>query len=397
MTARVRDGFGDHELPFGVFSAPGRIDRARVGVAVGGDILDLAPCLEDDVFAHASLNAFLASGRRSWATTRARIRDVLDAGAQRWLVPADRAVLHLPFEVADFVDFNSSLQHTANVGQILRPGSDPVRPNWRRMPIGYHGRAGTVVVSGTPVVRPHGQLPDNRVAGATRLAPTTQLDAEAELGFVVGVPSRGATPVATGEFAEHVFGVVLLLDWSARDIQGYEYVPLGPFLGKSFATTISPWVVPLDVLDAARVAPPVQDPPPLDYLRVDEPWALDVRLELAINGEVVSRPGFSSMYWTPPQQLAHLTVNGAHIRTGDLFGSGTVSDDTQVGSLLELTHGGERAITLADGSVRGYLQDGDEVRLRATAPGPAGTVVSLGEAAGEIRPAAALRRQAGAR
>jgi fumarylacetoacetase len=363
----VIGGFGSSELPYGVFSSAGR-PGPRVGVAVGDQVLDLAAIFDDPVFVQPSLNAFMAQGRAAWTSTRARVRDAVrtgySAGRTEHLLPQADVVMHLPFEVADFVDFYSSLQHATNASRILRPGQELIRPNWRQQPVGYHGRAGTVVVSGAPVRRPHGQI----VQGAGPvLAPTKKLDVEAEIGFVVGVPSRLGNQVPIGHFTDHVFGAVLLLDWSARDIQSFEAVPLGPFLGKSFATTISPWVLPLEALTTARVPAPPQDPLPLDYLRSDESWALDVRLELAVNGCVVSRPRFDSMYWTPAQQLAHLTVNGAALRTGDLFGSGTVSDETEFGSLLELSWDGEQPLRLDDGSLRGYLDDGDLVTLTATA------------------------------
>jgi fumarylacetoacetase len=296
--------------------------------------------------------------------------------------------LHLPFTVADYVDFYCSLDHASNVGRIFRPDAEPLLPNWRHLPIGYHGRAGTVVVSGTPVVRPCGQ---RRPPGAEAptFGPSVRLDIEAEVGFVVGVGSPLGERVPIEAFADHVFGVVLLNDWSARDIQAWEYQPLGPFLGKSFATSISPWVVPLEALDAARVAGPAQDPEPLPYLRRPEPWALDLSIEVTLNGTVVSRPPFATMYWTPDQMLAHLTVNGASTRTGDLYASGTVSgpDPSQRGSLIELTWNGTEPLVLADGSERSFLDDGDTVTISATAPAADGTRLTLGEVTGTIHPA----------
>jgi fumarylacetoacetase len=296
--------------------------------------------------------------------------------------------LHLPFTVADYVDFYCSLDHASNVGRIFRPDADPLLPNWRHLPIGYHGRAGTVVVSGTPVVRPCGQ---RRPPGAEAptFGPSVRLDIEAEVGFVVGVGSRLGEPVPLEAFADHVFGVVLLNDWSARDIQAWEYQPLGPFLGKSFATSISPWVVPLEALDAARLVGPTQDPAPLSYLRRAEPWALDLSIEVALNGTVVSRPPFAGMYWTPDQMLAHMTVNGASTRTGDLYASGTVSgpDPSQRGSLIELTWNGSEPLALADGEKRSFLEDGDTVTISATAPAADGTRLSLGDVTGTILPA----------
>jgi fumarylacetoacetase len=356
-------------------------------VAIGDQVIDLAALFGDDVFAQPSLNAFLARGRSTWAATRSELsRRLAEVGP--FLFPLADVRMHLPIEVADFVDFYSSLEHATNAGRILRPGEEPLKPNWRHLPVGYHGRSGTIVVSGTPVRRPWGQW---RPAGQSSpiLAPTERLDFEAEVGFVVGVGSEPGRPVPLSAFADHVFGVVLLIDWSARDIQSWETVPLGPFLGKSFATSISPWVVPLDALDAARIRQPAQEPPPLSYLTGDEPWGLDLQLEVALNGAVISRPPFGGMYWTAAQQLAHLTVNGASIRTGDLYGSGTVSGPSpdQYGSMLELAWNGEHPLDLPDGSTRSYLLDGDRVIISASAPGPDGTRLGLGQVTGTIRPA----------
>jgi fumarylacetoacetase len=294
----------------------------------------------------------------------------------------------MAFEVADYVDFYCSLDHASNVGKMFRPDAEPLLPNWRHLPVGYHGRAGTVVPTGTDVRRPCGQRKAPQDAAPT-FGPSQRLDIEAELGFVVGTPSRMGTPVSIDDFAEHVFGVVLLNDWSARDIQAWEYVPLGPFLGKSFATSISAWVTPLDALEAARVPLPRQDPTPLDYLRGTDDAGLDIDYEVQWNGTVVARPPYRSMYWSPAQMLAHMTVNGASLRTGDLFGSGTISgpEKEQRGSFLELSWSGQEPITLADGSRRTFLEDGDEIVLTATAPGTSGAPITLGEVAGRILPA----------
>ncbi|MQA96070.1 MAG: fumarylacetoacetase [Streptosporangiales bacterium] len=384
--------YGVHNLPFGVFSDGSGPPRA--GVAVGEEVLDLAPLLGDDPFRAETLNPFLARGRPFWDETRRRLQDLLTGTAQAeavrpHLFPREAVRLHLPFEVADFADFYSSLEHATRAGRILRPGEEPLKPNWRHLPVGYHGRAGTVIVSGTPVRRPYGQLkpPD----AAPELAPTRRLDLEAEIGYVVGTPSIPGARVTVDDFHDHVFGLVLLIDWSARDIQAWEAAPLGPFLAKSFATTISPWVVPLDALGDAWVPSPPRDPAPLPYLTGAADRGLDLRLEVEIGGTVVSRPPYRSMYWTPAQQLAHLTVNGARLRTGDLYGSGTVSGDADgtQGSLLELTVNGARPMRLDDGSELGFLRDGDAVVLRGHAPGPGGRTVGLGEARAVIEPATA--------
>jgi fumarylacetoacetase len=302
----------------------------------------------------------------------------------------------LPFTVADYVDFYSSEQHATNVGRIFRPDAPALPAAWRHLPIAYHGRAGTVVVSGTDVLRPNGIHRDAR--GEPVFGPCEQLDFEAEVGFVVGVPSEQGRPTPLEAFDEHVFGVVLLNDWSARDIQSFEYVPLGPFLGKSFATSISAWVLPLEALETARVRPPARDPRPLGPLDDTDaaPWGLDLSLEVAVSGSVVSRPPFAGMYWTAAQQLAHLTANGASLRTGDLYGSGTVSSAEEWGSLLELSWGGARPLTLADGSTRTFLRDGDEVLLSASAPTDSGKQVTLGEVRGRVLPAVPLSGVPGA-
>jgi fumarylacetoacetase len=377
-------GFGVGHLPYGVFSTAG--SSPRVGVRVNGHVLDLAPALQEPVFAAPALNAFFAKGRPFWDRTRERLTELLTtaghADATRpHLYPLADITLHLPFEVADYVDFYASLEHASNLGRMFRPDEEPLKPNWRHLPVGYHGRSGSVVVSGTPVVRPSGQLPGGAVFG-----PTGKLDLETELGFVVGAPSTPGVPVAPADFADHVFGVVLLNDWSARDIQAWEYVPLGPFLGKSFATSVAAWVTPLAALDAARVPGRRQEPEPLPHLSRVQPWGLDVTIEVLLNGERISRPSYAGMYWTPDQMLAHLTSNGAAVRAGDLFGSGTVSGpepDTR-GSLIELTWNGAEPLKLADGSTRAFLADGDTVTLTATAPGIDGQSVRLAPVDGRI-------------
>jgi fumarylacetoacetase len=388
-------------LPFGVFShrAPAQADEEpRVGVAIGEHVIDLAPLAAEELldeahlFAQPTLNPFLAAGPRAWNAVREWLTALLANDADRdvvepHLVPLRDARMHLPFEVADYVDFYSSQHHAENVGRIFRPDGDPLTPNWRHLPIGYHGRAGTVVVSGTDVVRPSGQRKPP-AEDAPTYGPSVRLDVEAEVGFVVGVPSGLGEQVSTAAFREHVFGVVLVNDWSARDLQAWEYVPLGPFLGKSFATSVSPWVVPLAALEAARTPPPTQDPAPLEYLRGAEDWGLDLTLEVSWNGTVVSRPPFAGMYWTPAQQLAHLTVNGASLRTGDLYASGTVSGaaQDQRGSFLELSWNGQEPVTLADGSRRSFLEDGDTVTISAWAPGVDGARIGFGDVTGTIRP-----------
>jgi fumarylacetoacetase len=399
--------FGIHTLPYGVFSpADG---EARVGVRIGEKVLDagaVAAIGRDAVgvgdgpdlaavWQTPNLNAFLALGHGAWKIARGWLTEILTdevhrAAVEPHLHDLAGVTLHLPFEVADYVDFYASEHHATNLGKVLRPNEEPLKPNWKHLPVGYHGRAGTVVVSGTDVVRPSGQrkVPSDP---APTFGPSARLDIETELGFVVG----GATPVGSrvsvDEAPEHLFGVSLFNDWSARDIQGWEYVPLGPFLGKSFASSIGAWVVPMEALEDARVPLVAQDPEPLPYLRGENGpgRSIDLRLEVRINDTVVSRPLYNEVYWSPEQMIAHLTVNGASLRNGDLFASGTISgsEPDERGSLIEMTWNAKEPITLADGSTRGFLEDGDTVTITGWAPGPDGARIGLGEVTGTIRPA----------
>ncbi len=378
--------FGFDNLPYGVFSVGAEVPR--VGVRLGGSVVDLAVLLDDPVFAAPSLNPFMAQGRDRWVEVREQLTgrlggDLPDAAVH----PVGGVALHLPFEVADYVDFYASEHHATNLGRLFRPDAEPLLPNWKHLPVGYHGRAGSVIVSGVDVVRPNGQrkAPDEP---APTFGPSRRLDIEAELGFVVGTGTPVGVPIGVDDFAAHVFGAVLVNDWSARDIQAWEYVPLGPHLGKSFATSVSPWVVPLLALEAARVPLPGQDPTPLPYLRERVSWGLDVELAVEWNGERVSRPPYREMYWSPAQMLAHLTVNGAGARTGDLFASGTVSgpERDQRGAFIELTWGGREPVTVK-GEERTFLLDGDEVAIAATAPGASGGRIGFGEVRARILPA----------
>lgn len=396
----VADGsdFPLANLPYGVVRGDG--GRTYPCVAIGDQVLDLgalaaAGLLDAHCWDGGSLDRFLAAGPEVWAAVRARLVALLvdtadrrDRQRVRPLLAARASVRpQLPFAVADFVDFYSSLDHATTVGRLFRPDTEPLLPNWRRLPVGYHGRAGSVVVTGTPVRRPWGQLlPPG--SGEPVFAPTRQLDFEAEVGFVVGVPSDGR-PLPPAALPDHVVGAVLVNDWSARDVQAFEYRPLGPFLGKAFATTLSPWLVPLAALEAARVEPPPQQPPPLPHLARAEPWGLDLALEVEVAGTIVARPPYAATYWTPDQQLAHLTSGGATVRTGDLYASGTVSGPgaDQRGCLLELTAGGREPVTLADGTTRTYLDDGDEVVLRGSAPAAGGGRLGFGECRGRVVPA----------
>jgi fumarylacetoacetase len=344
-------------LAYGVLAGRGVCARA------GGRVLDLSGLGEP--LADSSLNAFMARGPEYRAEIAARV----EAEGR----PVEQPQLGMPFEVADYVDFYSSLHHATNLGRMFRPGAEPLLPNWRHLPVGYHGRSGTVVPTGSVIPRPTGQHP----GGA--FGPSRRLDIELEAGFVIGTPSRRGEPVPIDRALDHVFGMVLVNDWSARDIQAWEYQPLGPFLGKSFATSISAWVVPIEELLDRRVPTEPQEPEPLPYLR-EEPWAFDIPLEVELNGSVVARSNTRHLYWSINQQIAHLTVNGASLRTGDLLATGTISGPQreQYGSLIELSSNGDEPIELPGGERRSFLEDGDEVALRGE---------PLGEVRGRIAPA----------
>jgi fumarylacetoacetase len=386
----MSDGFGLDHLPYGVFTTEG--SAPRVGVRYADSVVDVSTLRPE--LDRPTINDFMALGPEVWTDTRAEITGLVEAGSLPTL-PLDRVALTLPFAVGDYVDFYASLDHASNVGRIFRPDQEPLLPNWRHLPVGYHGRGGTVVVSGTPVIRPCGQRlstgSTDGVPPTPEYGPSRRLDIEAELGFVVGVGSERGSRIGVDEFPQHVFGVVGLNDWSARDIQAWEYVPLGPFLGKSFATSVSAWVTPLAALEAARADPPTQEPQPLPYLLSASSSdasggpGFDIDVEVVLNGTVVSRPPYRTMYWSPAQMLAHLTVNGASTRSGDLFASGTISgaDRDQRGSFLELSWGGKEPFA----GDRTFLEDGDEVTLRYSAPGTSGGRITLGEVTGRIEPA----------
>ncbi|MBV8299491.1 MAG: fumarylacetoacetase [Candidatus Eremiobacteraeota bacterium] len=400
-------GYGLHNLPFGIFSGP-HDDRKRAAVAFENSIVDLDALVADKLLdaeplrGASTLNDFLAAGLPAWRAVRARLQRLLGYGATaderarvaNATLPRDAVTLHLPVNVGDYVDFYSSIEHATNLGRILRPNAEPLLPNYRHIPIGYHGRSGTVVVSGTPVRRPHGQQ-KAADASAPSFGPSKLLDVELEMGWIAGAPSTHGEPVSADAVREHVFGYVLLNDWSARDIQAWEYQPLGPFLGKSFATSISPWIVTLDALEPFRTAEPARDPEPLPYLRARENWAYDIELEMLLQtprmrdrGEPphrISRTNFRGMYWTAAQQLAHVTSNGASIRPGDLFGTGTISGSEQgtQGSFIELTARGADPLMLPSGETRAFLENGDTVIMRAQAVHGA-TRIAFGHVEGTI-------------
>jgi fumarylacetoacetase len=366
-------GFGPENLAFGVVAPRGA--AARPVVRVGDSALDLAALqsggrlLGAPRFLGPALNDFLAAPRAVWLEVREELQALLEADPEpadlAAVLPLEGCEVRVPVAIGDYADFFSSIEHAANLGRLFRPDGDPLLPNWRHIPVGYHGRAATVAVSGTPVRRPSGPL------GPGEFGPTRMLDIELELGFVIGGPPNPlGEPIPIEAAAERIFGVVLVNDWSARDVQRWEYQPLGPFLGKSFATSISPWIVPIEALEPQRVPGPAQEPPPLPYLSTGEPWNFDVALEIELNGEVISRTNARGLYWNAAQQLAHASVNGAVVQPGDLHATGTISGAApdQCGSLIEIG--------------RPFLADGDDVVLR----GQAGEV-SLGTVAGRIDPA----------
>jgi len=396
--------FPIQNLPFGVVAAEGS-ERHAV-VAIGEQTLDLAVLhdagmfvgigVPDGVFSAGSLNPYLALGNPVWRATRHRIGELLDAAhselrdsplVSRALRPQDEATQVLPMEVGDYVDFYSSEQHATNVGEMFRPGGDPLLPNWKHLPVAYHGRSSTVVVSTTDIRRPTGQRRPTD-GGRPPFGPSASLDIELEVGFVTGPGNLLGEPVPIANAEDHIFGLCLVNDWSARDLQAWEYRPLGPFLGKSFATTISPWLVQLDALAPYRVPQPRQDPVPLPYLAAPEDAAFDLHLEADLNGTTITQTEFREMYWTAPQQLAHVTVNGTRIRAGDLYASGTVSGraPASFGSLLELSWNGTRPIELDDGTARFFLEDGDTVTLRGWCGGDDRPRIGFGTCRGTVVP-----------
>ena len=400
------------ESPFPIQNLPLGIgaddDGLRTWVAIGDHALDLAAVqraallhdltLPAGCFSEGALNTFLSSGPEAWTATRRRLSDLLadDTYApalEPMLTPLAELTMTVPVAVGDYVDFYSSLHHATNLGRLFRPDAEPLLPNWRHLPIGYHGRSGTLIPTNHTIPRPRGL---RLVDGQPIHGPTEALDIELEVGTVIGVGSRRGQPIPAAAAGAHLYGLCLVNDWSARDIQAYEYQPLGPFLGKSFATSVAPWLVSFEALAPHRVEPPTQHPPPAPYLRTEEPWGFDLHLEVQLESAAmrergippvtVSRAGFADMYWTPAQQLAHLTTNGASVRPGDLFASGTVSGPTSgsEGSFIELTWRGERPLDLPDGTRRSFLADGDRVTLRGWAGGDGETRIGLGEVSGTI-------------
>jgi fumarylacetoacetase len=396
MTPTGESDFSIHNLPFGIFET--EAGGPRAGIAIGSQIVDLAQLAAQghfqdlkipdlSVFSRDSLNAFIALGKPYWRAVRQRAASLLTTA----LVEQTAVKMLAPIEVGDYVDFYSSEEHATNVGKMFRDPSNALLPNWKHLPVGYHGRSSSIIVSGQDIHRPKGQL------GAGEFAPTRQLDFELELAFIVGKNTALGSSVSVDEADDCIFGMVLLNDWSARDIQRWEYVPLGPFLGKSFGTSITPWIVTLDALEPFRAPGPAQDPPPLPYLQSRGDKNFDIVLEVFLQPEseatpmCVCRTNFRGMYWNMNQQLAHLTSNGANLRVGDLCASGTISGQTpdSFGSMLEICWNGTKPLTFPGGAVRRFLEDGDTVVMRAYAQREA-VRVGFGELRTRILPALPL-------
>lgn len=399
----VHSDFSIHNLPFGIFSTKG--SAPRVGVAIGEHVLDLKAVVDlgflnisPEVVAQPSLNAFIALGKQTTKT----VRQVL----QQWLQQEDSLLyahpnlfylqkevkMHLPVEVGDYTDFYSSIEHATNVGSMFRDPNNALLPNWKHLPVGYHGRASSIILSGTDIYRPKGQLLPEGAAQPV-FQPTAKLDFELEMAFIVGKENPLGTTISTAQAEEYIFGMVLFNDWSARDLQKWEYVPLGPFLAKSFASSISPWVVPLEALEPFRVNGPKQVPAVLPYLQFEgkKNYAIELTVDLQTPDGITHplvQSNYRYMYWNMVQQLAHHSSNGCNIRVGDMMASGTISGKTKnsFGSLLELSWGGKRPLKLKNGMERCFLEDGDRISMHAFAE-KEGKRIGFGEVTTKIYPA----------
>ncbi len=414
--------FPIQNLPFAVFRRQGGTESFRGGVAIGDQVLDLAAVYDNNIFtgdaaqaaqaaSASTLNALMAMGPAAWSALRLALSRALRAGSLQQdaiapcLVPMKDVDYALPAQIGDYTDFYTSIHHATNIGKLFRP-DNPLLPNYQWIPIGYHGRASSIVVSGHSFHRPHGQL---MPPGAQQpvLGPCKRLDIELELGVFIGSGNAMGAPVTINEAEQHVFGICLLNDWSARDIQGWEYQPLGPFLAKNFATTISPWIVTLEALAPYRVpfTRPAGDPQPLPYLDSDHnraAGAFDIRLDVTLQtatmrdaghaGHKLCETSYRHAYWTLAQMVAHHTVNGCNLQPGDLLGTGTLSGPTlaQAGALIELTEGGKKPIALDNGEQRTFLEDGDAVSVRGWCEAPAAVRIGFGECRGMVVPPTTL-------
>ena len=400
--------FPIQNLPYGIFSTFTE-EYPRVGVAIGEYVVDLAVLEQSgllkttNIFNQPSLNHFMSLGRTAWNETRVTLQHLLAAETptlrdnptlrQHAFHPMAEVIMHLPADIGDYTDFYSSKEHATNVGMMLRSKENPLLPNWVHLPVAYHGRASSVVISGTDIHRPNGQTIAEG-ADSPSFGPSRNMDFELEMGFFIGPGNQLGTPIPITQAEEHIFGLVLVNDWSARDIQKWEYQPLGPFLSKNLATSISPWVVTLEALEPFRCASPAQDPTPLPYLQSPSPASYDIQLEVLLQTEQMKTPAsiahsnFRYLYWNMCQQLAHHTVNGCNMRPGDLLGSGTISGPTpnSYGSLMELTWRGSQPISLPSGEVRRFLEDGDQLTLTGWCQGESYRV-GFGEVTGKLLPA----------
>jgi len=400
----AESGFTVENLPFGIFSTKDR--TKRVGVAIGKEIIDLSVANElnllqnldipGEVYKAEYLNALMALGRAKSTALRNHLQTLLKADEEQLKAVAEKvlikqldAQMHMPVKVGDYTDFYSSIEHATNVGKMFRDPENALLPNWRHLPVGYHGRASSIYVSGTPIYRPQGQrIPPNTTQPV--FGPSTRLDFELEMAFIVCKENQPGKPVSTAEAQDHIFGMVLFNDWSARDIQKWEYVPLGPFLGKSFASTISPWVVTMDALEPFKVSGPTQEPEVLPYLKYTGDQNYNIDLEVFIEpegktGTCVSKSNYKYMYWNMAQQLAHHSINGCNLKVGDMMASGTISgkDEKSYGSMLEISWSGKNPITLEDGSTRTFIEDGDTVIMKGMAQKD-DIKVGFGEVCGKV-------------
>ncbi len=410
VTVSADSEFPIQNLPFGIVQLPGK--PPRVASAIGDFVIDLYRLwelglltgldLNRECLENRCLNDFINRGKSTTRAVRDRLSELLDAEVTRWnsrewrdqfLHPKTEVDLLLPVKVTDYTDFYSSIEHATNVGTMFRGPENALMPNWRHLPVGYHGRASSIVVSGTPIRRPYGQQKPAEPGGSPAYGPSRLMDFELEMAFIVGRSTQMGDRVRVDEAEDYIFGLALFNDWSARDIQAWEYVPLGPFLGKNFGSTLSPWIVSLDALEPFRVVGPEQDPAVLPYLQSNGAKNYDLHLEVAIAPEggeafTVCRSNFKYMYWNMCQQLAHQTVNGCNITVGDLYASGTISGPTPdaYGSMLEISWRGSRPIRLPDGSERKFIADGDTVILRGYGERD-GIRIGFGDAVGKILPA----------
>lgn len=384
ITIPNNSDFTIHNLPYGVFM---RDNKPTPGIAIGDSIIDLntaAKCglfksleFNSTVFESNVLNDFIACGKDAWSSLRSFITTELTSQGELFenkdkiFVDRKSAQMCLPIQIGDYTDFYSSIEHATNLGKLFRPNSEPLLPNWRHIPVGYHGRASSIVISGTPIRRPQGQMKppseEKPIFGHSK-----RLDIELEMAYIIGSPTKLGESISVEDAEDHIFGKVIFNDWSARDIQGWEYVPLGPFLGKNFASTISPWIVTMEALEPFRCESIKQDPPVLPYLQYEGNKNFDIQLEVGITPQeeeetIISRSNFKFMYWNMAQQLAHHTVNGCNVNVGDVMASGTISgrDANSYGSLIEISKGGKEPIQLKNNKERTFLEDGDSVTIRA--------------------------------